>query len=69
MDSILEKSVPDTDAEGAKGYARISQAKGQNHHHRALSPFGDRRLAVFDCVRKLVGFRIFLLRILSFFAA
>ena len=25
--------MPDTEAEGAKGYSLISQAKGQNHHH------------------------------------
>jgi hypothetical protein len=33
-DSILEKSVPATDAEGAKGLtALISQAKGQKQQH------------------------------------
>lgn len=32
-DSILENSVPDTDAEGATGgNTPISQAKGQNNH-------------------------------------
>jgi hypothetical protein len=58
-DSILEKSVPATDAEGAKGHSLISQAKGQNHHHRSPTLIGTGVVGALIVCESLLGFRDF----------
>ena len=49
----------DTEAEGAKGYPLISQAKGQNHHHCNTALIGMGVVGALIVCESLLGFRIF----------
>ena len=51
--------MPATDAEGAKGNPPISQAKGQNHHHRNPLPMGEVFIGVLIVCESLWAFALF----------